>query len=198
MIRIPRKNRDLAHYVLKRALRRSLSFCTWVGIWICGALAYNQNHQTYPPERLMLGWRLGLWIAAAVISGFFVFRMQQVLFDRPARGTIRHRGNSRSYSTSADPGATGSREYDFRLNVKLTLLLDSGKYRRLRFEQKDGFYQYYHEGNEVVHLYGLPYPINTDPKAPHGYVCAACGTWMEAWQDHCPACEHSMIDPKDL
>ena len=198
MIRIPLQYRDLRRYVRKRLARRVLGFCAWIAIWIGGALAYNQNHQTYPPERLMLGWRLWLWIAVAVISGVAVFGVHRLLLDRPFRGTVIQCGSSHTYSASSDPGTTSRVDYDFRLNKTLKVRLPNGKLRRLRFEQKNGFYQYYREGSELVRLYGLPYPINTDPEGKNGYVCAACGAWAKELPACCPACEHSVIDPRDL
>ena len=195
MKRIPKENRDLARYVLKKDLLRVIGFLLWMAIWWGGAVAYNNNHKTYPPERLMVGWRLWLWLAVAALSGFFLFRLWKFITDRTFCGTVVYSGNSRSYSPSQDPGNS---EYDFRLNTRLKIELPDGRFRRIRFEQKNGFYNYYHEGNRVLRLHGLPYPINLDTEAKDGYVCSACGTWYEKKHTRCESCNHTMIDPGKL
>jgi hypothetical protein len=124
-----------------------------------------------------------------------IFRIWRFFTDKTYRGRIVSNDNSRSYTQSQDPG---SAEYDFRLNTKLKILDDDGKVHRTRFEQKNGFYTYYYEGNEIVHLHGLPYPINLDPTGKDGCVCAACGTWYETKKDICDVCNHTIIDPKKL
>lgn len=198
MTRIPRQNRDLKRYVILRDLRRAFLYLLWIAAWFGGALSYNANHQTYPDHRRMVGWRLWLWMLIAAVSGIILFRMWRFFTDRTFTGTILKTGLSRSYTTSDDPSAAGNTDYDFRLNTSLTVLLDNGKKKRLRFEQKRGFYHYYYEGKQIVHFHGLTYPINLDTEGADGYVCAACGTWSEKLNTHCDICHHTMIDPKEL
>ena len=198
MNRIPKENRDLLWYVLRRDAFRLFGFAVWVGALLLGAISYNNNHKTYPPERLMIGWKLWLWIALAVLTGFFLFRVWKFFTDRPFRGVIESNGNSRSYSASQDPGATSGASYEFRLNTSLRVRSQDGKLHRIRFEQKNGFYSYYHEGNEIAHFHGLPYPLNLDSKHENGWVCVACGTWYKAKIDRCDHCHHTLIDPDKL
>ena len=61
-MRIPKQNRDLRRFVLRRDLKGLLLWLLWVLLWGTGAWAYNANHATYPPERQILGWRLALWL----------------------------------------------------------------------------------------------------------------------------------------
>lgn len=192
---IPKKNKDLRRYVLKNDLLRILGFVLWVALWWGGAIAFNNNHQTYPDERRMVGWRLYLWLGIAVITGFLIFRLWKFLTDRTFRGRIMSNDNSRSYTQSQDPGSS---EYDFRLNTKLKIQQPNGAVRRIRFEQKNGFYTYYYEGTEILHLHGLPYPINLDKSGKNGSVCSACGTWYQSKRDRCDVCNHTIIDPEDL
>jgi hypothetical protein len=196
MDKIFKAHSDLRRYVLWRDVRRVIGFLLWVGIWLGGALSYNANHKTYPDYRRMVGWRLWLWLALAAATGFFLFRLWKFFTDRTFEGTIQQAGLSRSYSASSDPG--DGMEYDFRLNTYLKIRTDSGKLRRIRFEQKRGFYQYYGEGNRVLHLHGLPYPLNLDREQTHGCVCSACGMWVERYQPQCDACHHSLIDPNEI
>lgn len=198
MIRIPRQNRDLKRYVILRDIRRALLYLLWLAVWLGGALSYNDNHQTYPDHRRMVGWRLWLWMLIAAATGFLLLRIWRFFTDRTFTGTIVQTGLSRTYTASDDPAAAGDTAYDFRLNTTLRAETDNGKKKRLRFEQKRGFYHYYYEGRRIVHFHGLTYPINLDPDARDGYVCAACGAWSEDFKSHCDICRHTMIDPKNL
>ena len=196
MPRIPTQNRDLRLLVWRTAIARTIGFAVWVTLLILGAHSYNQNHQTYPPERQIIGWKMALWIAIAVVSGFFIFRLWKFITERPFVGTVETYKHARSYSPS--PNGVFGGESDFRINTALRVRTDKGKLRRIRFEQKNGFYQYYHEGNRIAYLRGLPYPINLDPNGKDGYVCASCGAHTAEWQDTCPACNRSMIDPNEI
>ncbi len=192
---IPKKNRDLRHYVLKKDLFRAIGFALWIVIWWSGATVFNNNHKTYSDARRMVGWRFWLWMAIAFVTGFLLFRLWKFFTDRTFRGKIVTNDNSRSYTPSEDPG---NAEYDFRLNTKLRIKLPNGKMRCIRFEQKNGFYTYYYADTEILHLHGLPYPINLDPTGKNGYVCSACGTWSKDLPERCAVCNHTVIDPKDL
>ncbi len=194
-MKLPSRNRDLWRYVLFCDIRRIAGFLLWQAIWIGSALAYNHNHQTYPEHRRITSWRLVLLIVIAVGTGVLIFRMWRFFTDRTRCGVIEKSGLSRSYSASSDPGDHG---YDFRLNTTLKLRLSNGKAKRLRFEQKNGFHFYYHEGNRVLKLRGLTYPINLDPDATHGCVCAVCGNWSKERLERCPHCRHSIIEQEEL
>ena len=194
-MKIPKENRDLRLYVLRKDLFRAFGFALWMVLWYSGAVAYNNNHKTYPPERQMIGWKLYLWLGIAAVMGILIFRLWKFFTDRTYKGKIVRNGNSRSYTQSQDPG---SAEYDFRLNTKLKIQEPDGTTHRIRFEQKDGFYSYYYEGNEIVHLHGLPYPVNLDPTCKNGCVCSACGTWHKEKTDRCNVCNHTIIDPEKL
>ena len=197
MPKLPKKNRDLIRLVIRRGVLRLLGWLLWTALWIGGALSYNANHQTYPAYRLITGWKMFFLSLLATLTGFLIFRGWKFFTDRTCRGVIVTSGLSHSYSASSDPGKAGM-DYDFRINTALKLRTDDGKVRRLRFEQKNGFYHYYHEGNRIVRFHGLPYPINLDPTAANGFVCAACGFWSEQPINRCDLCHHSMIDPKEL
>ena len=195
MKKIPNQNKDLRRYVLRRDLARVLGYVAWIAVWYAAVAVYNGSHETYPDYRLIIGWKLWLWMAASVILGFFLFRVYRFFTDRSFCGRIEKAGLSRSYSASADPGEG---DYDFRLNTYLRIRTADGKRRRIRFEQKPGFYRYYAEGATVVHFHGLPYPVNTDPDAQNGWVCSACGAFTPEKQDTCEICRHTLIDPRNL
>ncbi len=197
-MKIPKQYTDLRRFVLRKQICRVLGFLLWIAVFVGGAVMYNIDHDAFPPERLILGWRLWLWIAASVVSGFLIFRMRRVFFDNSCIGTVTHTRSSQVYTNSSAPTQESPSGYDFRTHTILLLQLPNGKRRRLRFEQKNGFYLYYHEGEQLAKLHGLPYPVNTDPLAPHGFVCAACGTWRQAYASRCDICGLSIIDPKEL
>ncbi|MBQ9131579.1 MAG: hypothetical protein IJX62_03810 [Clostridia bacterium] len=195
-MKIPKKYKALRSYVLKKDLKRILLWLLWMALCLAGALSYNYNHQTYPPERRMVGWRMAVWILATALLGFFLFRCWEFISLRALRGTISESGLSHSYTPSATPFF--KLDFDFRTNTALRIRLANGKKKGLRFEEKDGFYYYYYEGNEILRFHGLPYPINLDPAAPHGYLCVVCGRIHNQMQPLCDACELPLIDPKEL
>jgi len=195
---IPKSNRDLRRLSVKRTVLRVLGFLLWVALWYSGAVIYNQNHMTYPPERRMVSWRLAAWMGIAVLSGILLFRMWRLITDRKVSGVIESSGLSHRYTAAEDGTLLQATNFDFRLHTAITVRSSNGKLHRLRFEQKNGFYMYYHEGNRIVRFRGLPYPVNTDPEAKHGYVCSVCGFWCKTHVAQCPACYHSLIAPEEI
>jgi hypothetical protein len=109
-------------------------------------------------------------------------------------GVITKTGFSNAY-THGEGTKGESISYDFRRRSVLCLTTDKQKKRRVRFEQKNGCYWYYNEGEEIVHFHGLPYPINLDPTAPHGYICLACGRMHKEYQPKCDFCLLELVDP---
>ena len=197
MLKIPTEYRDLKRQVFCRDALRILGFVAWVAVWLCGAASYNLNHQTYPPERRMEGWRFWLLMGIIAAIGVVMFRLWRLFLDRGFRGTVECASLSRSYS-SADESLVAGSGNDFRLNTRLRVRRSNGRVRRIRFEQKNGFYLYYREGEELVHFHGLPYPTNTNPDAVHGCVCSLCGAHSPDLGERCEACGLSIIDPKRL
>ena len=199
MLRIPKQNRDLRGLVLWNTVLRVLGFTVWISLFYLGAWAYNQNHQTYPPSRLIIGWKLLVWMGAAIVSGFVMFRIRRLFTQRSFSGTIVSYSNSRGYGASDESGVIGTR-YDFRIYTVLRVRDEKGLLHRIRFEEKNGFRQYYYEGNKIARFCGLPYPVNTDPSAKSGCVCSACGTFFEKAPElgQCESCGRSLIDPKDF
>lgn len=197
-MRIPQTNKDLRRYVLRRDLGKLALYLLWTVAWGTGAVAYNLNHTTYPPERLLLGWRLVLWMAVGLGIGFFLFRIHRMLADRSVSGVLTESGLSRGYATSSDPGGLKAVTYDFRLYKVLRLRLANGRRKRIRIEEKQGSYLYYREGDRLVSFHGLPYPINADATGEQGWLCAACGRVHPSKLDACDQCGFSLIDPKEL
>ena len=75
MLTIPQKHRDLRRLAATRLILRIVGYLLWLGIWYSGAISYNLNHSTYPPERRMEGWRLAIWMGIAALSGLLLFRL---------------------------------------------------------------------------------------------------------------------------
>jgi hypothetical protein len=201
MIKIPKANKDLRSYVIKKDVFRMVVYLLWLAIWYLGAHLYNQNHQTYPPHRLMLGWKLLLWMLASALLGFFLFRIWTFFTDRTYCAVIVKSGLSQSYEASKDPGFHNATDYDFRLNTALQLQKLGGKKKKsLRFEQKPGFYFYYYEETKIVKYHGLPYPIavgNFHPDSP-ARICSACGQKSNTPIDRCDFCGFTLIDPEQI
>ena len=201
MSKIPAKNKDLRRYVFFKDLRKITIYLLWMAIWYFGAYMYNHNHQKYPPERLMVGWKLLIWMLASAFLGFLLFRIWTFFTDRTYGAVITVSGLSQSYEASKDPGLHNSTDFDFRLNTALKIKKHGKKKNsRIHFEQKLGFYFYYYEGTEILKLRGLPYPIavrNRHPDAKQG-ICAACGQISDEAQGNCQVCGHTLIDPNEL
>ena len=213
---IPPKNRDLRRYVLRRRLLQLSGYLLWLAVFWFGAQGYNNSHQTYSPDRLILGWKLAVWMLAAAIVGFFLFRLWRFITQRGMEGQVEKSGLAHSYTSSGDPGGGNSVNYDFRLHTRLVVRDSRGKRRRLRFEQKAGFYLYYYPGTQVCRLSGLPYPIRNPEqtgspreefgqgKTAHddlsnGYLCAACGNLNNhSLSEPCGLCGYSLVDPAEL
>ncbi len=196
MMKIPSKNKDLRRYVLKNDLVRGVLFLMWMALWISGVTFYNHRNASVINPTPLGGWKLWVLLAAITLVGFFLFRLQNFFKDRTFSGKIISSDLLHDYSSSKDPGTSKPMQYDFRLNTAIRVLDKKQKKHRLLFEQKNGFYTYYHEGTEIVHFRGLPYPVRTDEA--EGYICAACGRIQSQLEPSCEDCGHSLIDPKDL
>ena len=214
--RIPERNRDLLRYVRRRRLAQLTGYVAFVAAFALGANAYNASHQTYPPEKQLLGWRLALWMLAALLIGFFLFRLWRFFTRCTVEGRILHAGLSHGYVPSDDPGAANAVSYDFRVHSYLTVEDEKGKRHRLRFEQKPGFYLYYYPGTRLCRFAGLAYPL-CDPRSacrperrrragegdPHddlsgGSICVACGLLNRSSEQVCGRCGLSLIDPAEV
>ena len=213
--RLPEKNRDLKRYVLRRRALQVIGYLIWLGMFGVGAWLYNDSHQTYPPHRRIVGWRLAVWMLVAAVVGFFLFRIWRFFTLRNLEGVVVHSGLSHSYTSSADPGAANPLDYDFRLNTYLVIRDAKGRKHRIRFEQKPGFYLYYYAGTHVCRFSGLPYPIRNprrscaperglEKKHSHddlsaGVLCVACGNLNNRdCNQPCGRCGHSLIQAEDV
>ncbi len=216
--RIPRANRDLVRLVRWRRLRRIGGYALWLAMFLLSAWFYNDAHQTYPPEKRMVGWRLALLMLVAAVTGFFIFQLWKFFSARGVEGRIVESALSHSYTTTEDPGQMKALNYDFREHTYLIVRTDKGRKRRIRFEQKTGFYLYYYPGSYICRFSELPYPI-CDParrcrpegeetsvarvaRRHHddlsdGRMCAACG-FLNRGDRVCDRCGLSLIDPKDV
>ncbi len=194
----PKKYPDLRRYVILRDLRRFLLYIGWLALFLFGAVSYNLNHQTYPEEQKMLGWKLFGWMALGAVLGFALFRVWKLFLMPYRRGVLLRSGFTNTYTPGEDPGLINAVSYDFRLKNKLLIEAENGKKYRLAFEQKTGSYVYYTEGKTLVRYHGLPYPVNTDPASHGGYVCVACGRMHPNLQQSCDQCGLSLIDPQDV
>ncbi len=197
-MRIPMKNRDLRRYVFKKTFKRCLFFFLWMVVWFGGAMFYNAEHQTYPEERRMTGWRLTLLMFLMFVVGFLLFRMWKIWTERSVCGIIETSDLSHTYTTADSPRCCHAGGYEHRLKKTLRIRTANGSHQRIRFEQKNGSYLYYREGTEVIRFYGLPYPIEIDRESFDGYVCVACGRHSDVWTERCVECGFSLVDPRDL
>jgi len=216
--RIPRSNRDVIRFVRGRKLRRLVGYALWLLLFAFSAWFYNDSHQTYPPEKRMVGWRLALLMLVAAVTGLFIFQIWKFFFRRTVEGRILEAELSHTYTTSEDPREVKVLNYDFREHTYLVIQTDKGKKRRIRFEQKTGFYLYYYPGSHICRFSELPYPI-CDPARrccpegedtyvtrvtrrhhddlSNGRMCVACG-FLNRGDQICDKCGLSLIDPSEV
>ncbi len=194
-MKLPKQNKDLFYTVLWQDIRRVVLFFLWIAVWYLGAYSYNQNHQTYPPERLMQGWKLALWMLGAAVTGIFVFRIYRFLTDRTITGTVLESTTVRSDRAPSDTDSTADTEVC--LYTKLKIRTSVGKIRRIRFEQKPNSYAYYAVGTRVVRFHGLSYPLSLDPKDPPLFACAHCGHISQKEGEFCENCGKSIVKAKN-
>lgn len=182
--------------IKKDALRLSL-YLLWLLAWLLGALGYNAGHQKDPLHRQITDWKLALWMLAAALIGFFLFRVYKTVLHPTVLGVITKTGFSNAY-THGEGTKGESISYDFRRRSVLYLTTDKQKKRRVRFEQKTGSYLYYQTGERILRLHGFAYPLNLDPSAPHGYACIGCGRIHKELLPECEKCALPLIDPAAL
>ena len=197
-MRIPKGHNDLVRYARRKQWRRGLGYLIFLGLWLYTALSYNQNHMTYPPVRRCVGGRMVLWMGVGILLGFLLFRIYRFYTQRTIAGTIESDRTAHTYTSSSDPGAFQPVNYAERVHVVLRIKGDDGKTRRVRFEQKTGFYQYYRQGQRVVRLAELPYPVHLDGDKADGSVCAACGEFHQSEQPTCEKCGRTLIHPREF
>lgn len=196
--KIPARNRDLRQLVLRRRLVRIGLYLLWLALLAVGVLRFNAGHERHP----MAPWQLALWLGGGAVLGFLLLRTWVLFTDRSFIATVTRSGLSH--------GVKGD---DFRLNTAIRLVDSAtGKRRRLRFEQKEGFYLLYHEGVRVCKFSALPYPLpdprtvptpespphNTTDNRSDGAFCVVCGRVNPRGSSHCEVCRHSLIRPEDL
>lgn len=203
--RIPERNRDLRTLVRRRALTRIALYLIWLAALTVGVLRYQAWHTLHP----MKPWQTALWLCGGAVVGCFLFRVQSLFIDRTTVGRITRSGTSH-----------GIKGDDFRINTAIRITDEqSGKHRRLRFEQKNGFYALYQTGTRVCKFpllsYPLPDPETLSPIGENGEqadgktnratdqggtLCVVCGLVSRAdpTADRCPACRHTLLNPEDV
>lgn len=196
---IPVRNQDLRRLVLRRRLIRLGLYLLWLSVLLLGANRFNASHELHP----LSGWRLALWLGGGAAVGFVLLRVYRLLTDRSFVGTIRRAGISRR--------AKGD---EVRLHTTLRLTDEgTGRRRRLRFEQKDGFYLLFHEGVRVCKLSGLPYPLPDPQTVPDltapdtdrpntaksaDRFCVVCGRVESPVAERCAGCGYSLLHAEEL
>ncbi len=214
--KIPPINRDLILHLRRRRTIRLLLLIGWITVFMVSLVMYNQSHETSVLPKIT-GWRLLVWIFAVVIGGVLLLRIPQLFFCKTFEGVILRSTLSRTYSSSDDYNQSSSN--GVRTNTSLRIRTNNGKIKRIRFEEKNGFYLYYHEGNYLCRLSGFTFPV-VDPcrsatvetagqpadedttsatvRDPmNSFLCVVCGH-LNAEHSVCDQCGHSLIDPKVL
>ncbi len=217
MTALPSRNTDLLRRVRRTRARRLLLFAGWVAVLVLAAVFFNNSHRgSVLPQ--ITGWRMWVWVAFALLSGALLFRVFSIFTDRPFEGEIIRSSLAHTYSAS-DGEKSEDETANFRVQTALRVRCTDGKIRKLRFEQKPGFFLYYHEGNHICKFAGLRYPLADPASMPplthplktadedttgktvvdpsRSYLCVCCGHFYPT-PTVCEDCKLTLIDPKEV
>ena len=196
---IPKKNTDLRRYAFRRYFARSFGFVVYVAVWAIGYAVYLGGPLAKPLEPLAMA----VFCLAVVTSGWMIFRMGDVVFKRTVCGRLISQKITRSYDRGMNRRAGASTGYNTYVNF---CLLDKGeKKRRVKLQLfEDGYGLYYKEGDMIVSLRGLNYPLCIESEKNGEHICAVCGARRHGKDCDgsspatCESCGHSLIDVRDL
>lgn len=214
---LPSRNADLTRYVIRHRVLRVLLFAAWVTVLVLAAVFFNNSHKGSVLPQIS-GWRMWIWVAFALLSGALIFRIFPLFTEKTFEGEIIRSSLAHTYAFSDDE-KNADETANFRVQTALRVRCTDGKIRKLRFEQKTGFFLYYHEGNRICKFAGLRYPLadpNSIPPLTHplktadedttgkavvdpsrSYLCVHCGHFYPT-PTICEDCKLTLIDPKEV
>lgn len=190
--RVPR---DIRRYVLWRVLSRvvpcALMILTAVlALMFFDDVFFGAADKPFRVQSQMLGYTV------VVIVPLLITGVPFKLIDRSFEGKVEA---VHVYTTVEDPRRAlhmSNAQYQ-RLNVRLTVRTQDG-YRLKRSVAKSKMVDkrilnWYHEGDEVLHLYGTRYTVvlPDDFRAP--VRCVICGKKSGYGDVRCPECGYSLI-----
>lgn len=169
---LPSENHDLRKYSLWRVIKPPLWYFIYIAFLALSFYFYLERR----PENLGgLAWWIHLLFAFVIIvSGWFIFRMTEWCLDKAISGKIESHEVVRSYGRGLSRGA--KTVVDFHTYLKITVITDSGKRKKVSVPLfDDGYDGYYKTGSLLLKYKGLNYPICPDSEAEGSHLCTVCG-----------------------
>ncbi|MBQ8409546.1 MAG: hypothetical protein IJY39_11865 [Clostridia bacterium] len=171
-MKIPKENKDLRKYALWTTLKRPLFYALYIAFFGYAFWFYlEKRHEDAEP---LTWWVYWLFAAVVVVSGWLLCNMSRFFLDRPVCGIIGDSRFVRNYGRGLSRRATLS--VDFHTYVKLTVITEKGKKRRVTVPLfDDGYDGYYRAGGTLVKLRGLTYPLCVESEKDGVHLCTVCG-----------------------
>lgn len=169
---VPSENRDLRKYSLRSIIKPPLWYFVFVALLAFSFYFYLERR----PEGLggLAWWVHLIFTLVVLLSGWFIFRMTAWCLDKPLSGRIEGQEVSRSYGRGLSRGARTV--VDFHTNLKITVVTDSGKRKKITVPLfDDGYDGYFKNGSQILKYKGLNYPICPESEATGSHLCTVCG-----------------------
>ena len=171
-IAIPKQNRDLRKYALRRSIMPPALYVAYITFF---AYAFYFYLVRRPKNLGIIPWWVHLIYALAiVVSGFVVFRLGRCLTDKNMTGRIEDYKVTRNYGRGLSRKA--GTVMDFHTYIKITVINENGKKRRVTAQLfEDGYDGYYKSNGFLVKYKGLNYPICRESEEEGIHICTVCG-----------------------
>ena len=169
---VPKLNDKLIKYANTRMIKCVVYYTAYIAILSFAFWSFLSNrHEDAEP---LQDWVLYIFVLFVLISGWWLFNMTRVLFERTVSGRITQYAIKRNYGRSITRNASFIiKEFTY---IYLTITTDNGKRRRIKVQLfDDGYDGYYKEGDTIVRYRGLNYPISIQSEADHAHLCPVCG-----------------------
>ena len=169
---IPKQNRDVRRYAFANIVKFPLFYLAYIAFFAYAFFFYLERR---PVSLGSFPWWVYLIFALVVlVSGWIVCRMGKWLFDVDLCGRIESYKFVRNYGRGLSRGA--KTVTDFHTYIKITVITDKGKKKRVTFPLfEDGYDGYYKNGSLLIKYKGLNYPICPDSEVEGAHICAVCG-----------------------
>jgi len=209
--RIPTKNKDLKQYAVWKNLKCLIFFVIYEAFFcLAFVVYYNRRHEDADPLKW---WVYPIFTAVILVSGWIICCMSRFVFDRNLSGRIEDIKYTRDYGRGLSRKATFL--MDFHTYIKITVVTDKGKRRRVKVPLfEDGYDGYYEMGGTLIKFRGLNYPLCLESEAKGTHMCAVCGVrtyYLEGKMIHgeaepeivdgsvlCRCCRHTIIDAEQI
>ena len=169
---VPKLNDKLTKYAKTKMFKCVAYYGAYI-VFLSAAFGSFVNNRHEDAEPLPI-WSAYVFATFVLISGWWLFNMNRVIFERTISGRITQYTIKRNYGRSISRNASFIiKEFTY---IYLTITTDSGKRRHIKVQLfDDGYDGYYKEGDTIVRYRGLNYPISIQSELDHAHLCPVCG-----------------------